>query len=79
MIKTNPRKSTENKNKMHAAVQKVKIKNKTECIGFADKKTKKPQKQNTNNKKKCKANIEISKFLKIRTKKTTNFILASKT
>ena len=69
MIKTNPRKSTENKNKIQAAVQKVKIKNKTECIGFADKKTKKPQKQNTNNRKKCKANIEISKFLKIRTKK----------
>ena len=40
MIKTNPRKSTENKNKIQAPVQKVKIKNKTECIGFADKKQK---------------------------------------
>ena len=57
MIKTRPKKSTVNKNKMHAEQQKVKIRNKTECIGFADKKTKKPQKQKINNKKKCKLNI----------------------
>ena len=55
--KTNPKKSTENKNRIHAALQNVRIRNKTECMGFADKKTNKPQKQNINNKKKCKPNI----------------------
>jgi hypothetical protein len=59
MIKTNPKKSTENKNRIQAAQQKVKIKNRTECIGLADKKTKKPQKQKTNNKKKFKLKIKF--------------------
>ena len=46
---------------MQAAQQNVNIRNKIECIGLADKKTKKPQKQKFNNKKKCKLNILIKK------------------
>jgi len=57
MINTIPKKSTVNKNKIQAEQQNVKIKNSTECIGFVERNTKKPQKQYVSNKKKCKSII----------------------
>ena len=36
IIKTKPKKSAVNKNKIQAEQQNVRIRNKTECIGFAD-------------------------------------------
>jgi|KNS5Surf_metaT_FD_contig_123_38535_length_1549_multi_3_in_0_out_1_1 hypothetical protein len=69
MIKTRPKKSTENINNIQAEQQNVKIKNKTECIGLADKNTKKPQRQDIISKKKCKLNITTTlKFFEIELK-----------
>jgi len=48
IIKSTPKKSILNINKIEAAVQNVKIRNKTECIEFEEKKTKKLEKININ-------------------------------
>jgi hypothetical protein len=74
IIKTKPKKSAVNKNKIQAEQQNVRIRNKTECIGFADKKTKQPHKQKFNSKKKCKLNIKNNKFFneKLTNKKLLN-------
>ncbi len=50
MIKIKPRNSTLKINKMTAEMQNVKIKNKTECTGFSEIKTKTGHKTNKNNK-----------------------------
>ena len=57
IIKIRLKKSIVNRNRIQAEQQKVNIRNKTECIGLADKNTKKPQKQKISNRKKCKLNI----------------------
>ena len=54
-----PKKSTWNKNNIQVAVQNVRIKNKTECIGLFDINTKKLQTRRKQINNKCKISIKI--------------------
>ena len=63
MIKRTPKKSTLNINKIEEALQKARIKNKTECTGLSDKKTKKLLHIRKVTKKKCKYFIYILKYV----------------
>jgi hypothetical protein len=54
IIKISPKNSESNRNKIHDALQKHKIKNKTECTGFFEIKTKILLNINNEVKKECK-------------------------